>query len=220
MPFIRCPLTTCEYQTDDVEASVAAVLLTIHNNVHTAAPDSNNARVVRQRAPQIERPKIGRGSSEESWNSFTTRWTLFKRGTELSNAETVQHLFQCCDDDLGDAVLKSSPDAVNGTENNLLAAIKQLAVVPVAISVRRAELLTTRQDHGETAQAIFAKLKGKAATCSYSVTCSSNTCNQITDFTDSIVKDVFVAGLVDEEIKRDVLGWAELDTKDINSTVT
>ena len=39
------------------------------------------------------------------------------------------------------------------------------------------------------------------------------------DFTDVIVKDVLVAGLVDEDIKKDVLGWCELDTKDVNETV-
>ena len=39
------------------------------------------------------------------------------------------------------------------------------------------------------------------------------------DFTDIIVKDVLVAGLVDEDIKKDVLGWSELDTKDVNETV-
>ena len=218
MPVVRCPyFDTCAYETADVAVTVAVALLNIHNNSHVAAP--NNTTQARQRAPKIERPKITRGSSEESWNSFTTRWTLFKRGTTLSNDETVQQLFQCCDDDLGDAVLKSSPDAVYGTEDVLLAAIKQLSVTPVAISVRQADLLTCRQDHGENVRSFFAKLRGKAATCAFSVTCSSNTCNHITEFTDSIVKMVLVAGLVDEEIKREVLGWAELDAKDINATV-
>ena len=39
------------------------------------------------------------------------------------------------------------------------------------------------------------------------------------DFTDIIVKDVIVAGLSDEDIKRDVLGWTNLDTSNINDTI-
>ena len=35
----------------------------------------------------------------------------------MTPAEVVQQLFQCCDDDLGNAVLKTSPAAVEGTED-------------------------------------------------------------------------------------------------------
>ena len=98
---------------------------------------------------------------------------------------------------MGDALLKGHPDAVADSEVNLLSKIKKLAVIPVAISVRRAELLSTKQDHGENARAFYAKVRGKAATCSYSVDCSSGTCTQVIDFTNIMVKDVIIAGLVD-----------------------
>ena len=137
----------------------------------------------------------------------------------MTPAEVVQQLFQCCDDDLGNAVLKTSPAAVEGTEDVLLAAIKQLAVVPVAISVRRTDFLSTHQDPGQSVRDFYADLKGKSETCPYSKKCSLTACTQVNDFTDIIVKDVLVAGLVDEDIKKDVLGWSELDTKDVNETV-
>ena len=221
MPVIQCPyFDQCGYQTPDEEAAIAAACLIIHNNNHIAATNNNNnATPARRNAPKIDRPKISRGSSEETWNSFSKRWTLFKRGTELSDAETVQQLFECCDDDLGDAILKSSPTAVNGDETNLLTIMKKLAVTPVAICIRRAELLSTHQDHGETGRAFHSRLMGKAATCAYSVSCTSSTCQHVTDFTNIIVKDVILAGLVDAEIKREVMGWPDLDTKDIDSTV-
>ena len=145
---------------------------------------------------------------------------MFKRSTVLTPEKTVQHLFQCCDEDLGDAILKGHPAAVTSTEAALLTTIKELAVIPVAICVRRAELLTTKQGHGENARAFYAKVKGKVATCSYSITCSSSTCAQVIDFTDVIVKDVIVAGLVDDEIKKEVLGLADLDNKSLIETVT
>ena len=218
MTIFNCPIPTCDYATDDVDNGVAVAMLTIHNNIHVqpAAPATGPNR----QAPRFERPKVSRGSSEETWNAFVTRWNMFKRGTNLTPADTVKHLFECCDTDLGDAVIKGTPASVEGTEAVLLAAIKQLAVTPVAISVRRAELLATKQDHGEGARAYYAKLKGKAATCSYSVTCSAVQCTQVNDFTDVMVKDVLAAGLVDDEIKREVLGWAELDEKNASETVS
>ena len=57
----------CEFKTDDVEGGVAAVMLTIHNNVHIAQTTSGTSDVApRHRAPKIERPKISTGSSEET----------------------------------------------------------------------------------------------------------------------------------------------------------
>ena len=219
MPIIQCPMAECPYRTDDVDAAVAAALLVIHNNVHLSAPRTSDASA-RQRAPKIERPRISAGSSEETWNTFSTRWTMFKQSTRLTGAESVQHLFHCCDEDLGDAILKGHPDAVTGTEDGLLQIIKQMAVIPVAICVRRAELLATKQDHGENARTFYAKVKGKASTCSYSINCSSETCTQLIDFTNVMVKDVVISGLVDEEVKKDVLGWPDLDEKSLEETIS
>ena len=217
MPSISCPIAECPYRTDDVEAAVAAVLLTIHNNVHSSAPRSEAA--TRHRAPRIDRPKISAGSSEETWSTFNTRWAMFKRSTGLADAESVQHLFHCCDEDLGDAILKGHPDAVSQDEDHLLRTIKMMAVVPVAICVRRAELLCAKQDHGESARSFYAKVKGKAATCSYSIVCSSGTCTQVNDFTDVMVKDVVISGLADEDVKKEVLGWCDLDNKTLVETI-
>ncbi len=219
MPVFQCPyFDTCGFETADVDTAIAVAYLNIHNNqVH--ANNNNNVRPVRRQAPKIDRPKISRGSSEETWNSFSKRWTLFKRGIELTAAETVQQLFECCDNDLGDAILKSSFSVENDTEDNLLKTMKQLAVIPVAISIRRADLLSCHQDHGEAGRAFHARLRGKADTCSYSIKCTSQTCEQVIDFSDIIVKDVLLSGLADVDVKREVLGWAELDTKDVNATV-
>ena len=99
MPVFQCPIEGCAFQTDDVDTAVAAVLLTIHNNVHLSTPVSSNAGS-HHRAPKLERPKISSGSSEETWNTFSTRWSMFKRSTGLSNTESLEQLFHCCDEDL------------------------------------------------------------------------------------------------------------------------
>ena len=97
-----------------MDPTLAAVLLTLHNNVHLSA--SVTPAATRNRAPKIERPKITAGYSEEMWSTFNTRWAMFKRSTGLADAECVQQLFHCCDEELGIAILKSHPDAVSRDE--------------------------------------------------------------------------------------------------------
>jgi hypothetical protein len=121
---------------------------------------------------------------------------------------------------LGDYILKGHPDAVTSTEDNLITVIKQMAVIPVAISVRRADLLGIKQDHGENARAFYAKVKGKASTCSYTIGCTGAACIQVIDFTNVMVKDVLISGLADEDIKKDVLGWPDLYSKSLEDAVS
>jgi hypothetical protein len=54
MPAINCPIDGCPFVTDDVDASIAAALLMVHNNVHTAAAPET----ARQKAPKINRPTV------------------------------------------------------------------------------------------------------------------------------------------------------------------
>ena len=158
MPIFKCPKDDCTYQTEDINAGVAVAMLTIHNNVHLASnpTDDNN-----QRDPKIERPKIFAGSDEETWNTFLTRWTMFKRNRKVKGTACVEQLFYCCEEDLGDSILRGHPNAVTGTEANLMKLIKKMAVIPVAISVRRAELLAVNQVHGESARSFYAKGGGR-----------------------------------------------------------
>ena len=220
MPNIRCSFTGCAYETGEVGDLIAVELLKIHGPTHFAAPVVPTTGAARQKAPKIDRPKISCGSSEETWNTFSTRWTMFKRGTNLTADEVVQQLFQCCDDHLGDIILRCNPAAVEGDEATLFAVIKSLAVVPVARVVRRTDLIALKQDHGEGTRTFLARVRGKAMTCGYTKPCGVGTCTAVTDFTEIIVKDILIGGLVDEDIKKDVLGWSEVDAKSVEETVS
>ena len=134
--------------------------------------------------------------------------------------ECVQHLFECCDDDLGDAILKGYRTAVHSTENDLLVIMKRLAVIPVALCARRADLLVTRQDHGESTRAFITNITGKAATYAYTMKCSATTCGHINDYTDLFVKGILISGLADAEIKRKVISWSEVDSKSVEEVVS
>ena len=59
-----------------------------------------------------------------------------------------------------------------------LNSIKRLAVIPVVISVPCSDLWSIRHCDGESIRIFFTRIKGKAATCAYTVDCSQPTCNQ------------------------------------------
>ena len=96
MPVFNCPLEGCTYETVNCEASVAASLLIIHNNVHL----NENANCSKQKPPKIDRPHIGKESSEEVWNIFQSKWKMFKDNTKMSGSEILHQLYQCCDEEL------------------------------------------------------------------------------------------------------------------------
>ena len=114
---------------------------------------------------------------------------------------------------------KGHKDVVNVSEQGLLRIIKQLAVIPDSVIVRRSDFNSTRQDLTENTRSFVARLKGKASRCSYTCSCPKDCCNQVIGFLDIILKDVMVTGLADEDIHNEVLRWGSLDEKDVNETV-
>ena len=93
--------------------------------------------------------------------------------------------------------------------------IKLKTVTPDAISVQRAELLSVKQDHGETTRSFYAKVKGKAATCSYSQVMDAG--KQIISPTSQKVLNIFsisLSSIVSSQIKSGTLLTWNLFTTD------
>ena len=86
----------------------------------------------------------------------------------------------------------------------------------VAVSVLRTELLSLKQDHGETILAFASKALGKARNCKLKVKCPQG---HEADYSDDMVKQVILAGMYDDEIKRKVLSNTDLDKKSLNDTI-
>ena len=219
MPAIKCPFPNCEYITGDVDNTLAATLLNIHALTHTATPPPATD-TTRQRPPKLDRPKISRGTSEEEWRTFTKKWNLFKLATTIPANQVTTHLWQCCDRDLEADLFREVPDIAASTEGDLLEAIKRLGVISVAACVRKAEVLSLRQDHGQPIRSYAAKVKGKAQTCAFTKKCTATDCQETVDYSEDIVKYVIITGIVDEDIKKDVLGYEGLDSKSLNDTIS
>ena len=200
-------------------AAVLAAELSNHTVVAHAPNSEKDPDANVKKSPAIDRPKISTGSTEESWAVFLKKWELFKNGSKISKSQLNNHLFQCCVDTLGDDLLKGTTDIMKESEEALLSAIKRLAVQPVARGVRRTDLMNMQQDSGESIRSFHAKVKGKAATCSYIVSCKCNPPTNV-DYTELVIKDVILNGLVDEDIKKEILGADDLDGLSVEKLVS
>ena len=150
---------------------------------------------------------------------MSRKWEIFKNSTTIPQEQLSTQLWQCCDEELTSELFRDTPNISTIGEEDLLARIKQLAVLSVATCVRKTELFSMRQDRGQPIRSFAAKVKGKAHTCAFSKPCATATCNLNVDYTEDIVKHVILAGIVDEDIQREVLGLEGLDAKSLNDTI-
>ena len=135
---------------------------------------------------------------------------ICKKGAGLSEVECGLQVIYCCDKELIEQLFRADPNIVTKPENKQIESIRKLAVVPVAMGVRRSEMLNISQDVGELSKTFLAKVQGKATTCEFRTKCTEECCREgekSVDFTDTIVKYVLVNGFLDTEIPREVLGW-------------
>ena len=212
MVVVRCPFPGCAYEADNEDAQIIVALLNIHAQTHTQATPHPTAP-----QPKLDRPRIDAGVEEEVWNSFIRRWEAFRVGSNINDTTAPMQLFQCASDALGDLVLKAHPRIQTETIEVVMQTMRDLAVIPVAIGVRRAELMDLSQGPDEPFRTFAARAKGKAETCAFSmsVRCTCNRTVEV-DYTTETVRDVLLAGISDLDIRREALCMQDIQKKSIN----
>ena len=160
----------------------------------------------------------------ETWNLFTRKWKIYQEGYSFNDNDGSRHLFQCADSTLGDALLKTDPDITSKTVTEVLATMKELAVIPIATGILRSELLEMKQNRDEAFRNFASRVRGKAETCEYEVEvrCSNSGCNQANkiNFTDHIMRDVLLAGIYDADIRREMYGVDNILEQAINQVIS
>ena len=163
---IRCQVTGCDYVAEHTSENVAIALLTSHGQNHKKS---------KQKAP-IDRPECKQDISIEEWQEFESDWSRFKRSHDVDD-DLANQLFHCCVIPLRSLLIKENPNIIHEGEEALLNAMKQMAVLHVATSVRRANLLSTKQESGQTFRQFYANVRAAASTCGFSVRCPQTCCS-------------------------------------------
>ena len=166
MPVVPCTAEGCTFQTGDFSDNIVTEQLRIHGLSHNTTPATPAVTApvtnTRQKPPKLNRPTISRGTTEEEWSIVKRKWSIYKTTMNIPTNEVATQLWQCCDEDLTSDIFRDIPDISSISEENLLQAIKRLAVVSVATTVRKTELLSLRQDRGQPIRLFAAKVKGYA----------------------------------------------------------
>ena len=218
MPVVNCHITGCTFATPDVDNAVAAVMLSHHLTSEHPAP-------LPRKAPAIPPPKTAGNIYEDQWDCFVREWVAFKESNRIADDKLPLYLLGCCSPELKSNVERANPTIATQPEADVLAVIKRHAVISMAASVLRTELLAMKQDHGENVLTFASRALGKARNCKLTVRCPTCLLTQpnptITDvdYCEEVVKQVVLAGMFDEEIKRKVLSTAGIDAKSLNETI-
>ena len=212
MSEIPCQYPDCDYIATNASEAIALAMFQSHLLSHQRPAASSSSS---QKLPPIERPEILQDVSDEDWETFLAQWNHFKRCTDIPPDRIPDHLYMCCEKSLARLIIREDPDIIAKGEEELKKAIKRLAVIKIANSVRRTNLLTVKQKPGEPIREFFANVKASAKTCKFEVQCSHQCCNNRSkiDYTSSVVKDVLIAGIADVDIRKEILSIPDLDEK-------
>ena len=208
---IPCQFPGCEYTASHADKDVAIALFQSHNLSHQAGQSTAG----NHKLPKVERPVLKQDVSDEDWYAFLSEWERFKKRTNIGSSEINDQLLECCERNLRRLIIKEDPDVFEESEADLLVAMKRMAVIQVATSVRRTKVLQAKQEPNETFREYYANVRASAATCKYSIKCPKPCCaaNDPIDYTPLVVKDVIIAGIADPDIMKETLGWKDLDSK-------
>ena len=114
-------------------------------------------------------------------------------------------LLECCDETLRKDLTRTTGGSLTEkTENEVLQAIRVLAVREENSMVARVSLHNMRQDRDETIRSFGARLRGQAGVCKFVIKCPH--CEGEVNYSKAILRDVLSRGLGDPEIQLDLLG--------------
>ena len=171
--------------------NIAAVLLSVHSTgTHTASPAS--AALAAAKVKKVQWPTVSAAGSIEEWLYFLTRWQDNIKATKVTGKDRVVQLLECCDEQLcKDLTRNTSGSLTNKTVDEIMTAIKKLAVREENTMVTRVQLHNMKQHRDKTIRSFGARLRGKANMCKFSIKCP--TCKADVNYTENILHDVHVA---------------------------
>ena len=226
---LECPIPDCTGGTGgaiwscEAEQSVAVALLQVHGYSHqqTAAAAASDNR--RPRPRPLPPPKLEGQCSESRFAEWKVEWDFYKRTVDMPPGSEASYILDCLDDEVRRDVRAATDNVREMSEENLLAEVKRHAVLQRAISSRKMDLYGLRQEDGEPVRKFCGRIQALARQCQLTVPCPATTCKYHTapfvSYGDEVVKQVVLVGLVDPEIKKDVLGTTGINDKTLGETL-
>ena len=103
-------------------------------------------------------------------------------------------------------MLANDPQLMAKSESYVAKLMESIAVIKIDIGVKRAEVMCLRKDHDEPFTTFAIRVRSKTETCNFT-TVSECDCGKrnVTSYTEEAIKDVILAGVGDDDIRRELL---------------
>ena len=222
VPESECPIGDCEFTYPQNSAGIAlmnAHILAIHPGMAgPQEPPPVNART----RPRITRPVIDSDCTPAAWATFMCEWEDYSSEYALPDSSKTAQFMCCLSLDLKQRVHSRMANYGREPFHDLVSRVKSLAIRPVAIGKRRREAHMATQRQGELFTAFATRVRGLVIDCEYTLncphavvvpdswrdgiicTCDVDGCAGI-NFEDAVIRDILLAGIYDEEVRRLVL---------------
>ena len=200
---LNCIQDGCTFQTQEVENELAIQLLTLHVNTQHAGGDKQNAQ-----AERVKRPILtftGTSLEQEEYDHFLYQFELYK--DRLGGSQNGALLLpECLATDISRTIFSSYGNTMKDlTEVQLQQAILTCCVSKQTIQARINELYKVKQDSGQTVQNFLAALKMKGRQCNLRIKCSKVGCGEMVDYSEEVVRNLFIMGLSDIDLQQDLM---------------
>ena len=130
MPEILCQYPNCAFvATNDSEAIVLIISNSNLISHQGATATLRNEPQMKQKLPLIPRPIVKQAIDDKEWATFLDKWLPFKRCISIPRGSLADQLFQCCERELDQLIIKENPVVIEECEYALLEEIEKMAVI-------------------------------------------------------------------------------------------
>ena len=208
--------------------AVSHAQFSVHALEHLQDPRPAGKAAPTRRPPPFRRPSIGTCCKPADWANFMSAWGRYKLGSNVQPAAEVYEFIECLSEELRTSATHAHPNILDLPIDDVISLAKSTAIIPVSICVRRSEALQCRQKVGETFRHFSTSVRGAVTDCDFVVPCphavnglqcAAPGCRGV-DYTDSVVRDILLAGIYDVEIRREVLSNPSMASKSINDIIS
>ena len=216
MVILECPAEACEFSTQDVGEIAAAALLNCHNTISHSNTNQVSSNT-QDRAQRPVRPTITTELTPQQWSNIIRYWKIYKKESRLNPENVTTQLITCCDVELRNQLFNAHSKIEDKEEEEVLKSIKELAVKSESVIVAQVNHVKCRQGRDEPIRKWFAKLKGQASVCDYTITFKIDGTEHTQSYEDNVLRQIIAANMEDSDIQTDLLSMLNTSNKSMSA---
>ena len=207
-PSMLCSAPGCTFETPPSIPTYEYVMKSLE--LHVQSAHSSPTRLNATKTEKPKRPVLTSNMSESDWFFFQHKWTRYKRLSQIQGQALVDELWACLDPDIERLAFQ---DGINETDpDNLLTAIKQLAVTTIHPSLHVITLHEAKQSSEENVKSFSARVHGIAKNCELTKRCTKQGCSEQVSFLEETCYHTEITGILYDDLRQKILTQAMIGT--------